>query len=113
MLYTRELITLVHACKSFGGTGAVLGYTETLSNERFAANTQSISTSSEVGFSSALQVTFYFGLYQNNDVGREFEHETSQSKETTTSDTNAISFELGDPDNGDYFDVQVCFGVSV
>ena len=92
----------------FGGVGAVIAYSDSGEAERVDAVSTSEILSTEVGLKFEMNfIVVALGLQLATDIGYAGEREKSSSIETSTVVARSRSFALGDPDDGDVFDVQV------
>ncbi len=99
------LIALWH---SFGGAGAKIAYSDNLDIE--SANTMSSGElfSTEVGIQAQGNLIFTtIGFMFGTSLGYAGEREKYSSIESGVADAHNRGFSLADPDDGDYFDVQV------
>jgi hypothetical protein len=93
--------------------GAKLAYSESASSERGTTDTDLTSTATNTGRGFEASAIFgAMGFKLSTGLAHTFSHEWSKSAEKTSGSTSARSFELGDGDKGDYFDVQVFFIIS-
>ncbi len=95
---------------SFGGAGATIAYKATI-------ETDEVTVESSVNrFSSVMGTMANKALPGSNNLAIDIKAGLTMSVETSTSTKKGVSyaaslsFELGDSDEGDYFDVQVCIG---
>ncbi len=98
---------------SFGGVGATISYTD--SYEYATTDLNSWTTTAVYGAGLAAELAFTVagaGPAFAFEIGYEQEEETSNAKETDKTVARTRSFSLGDPDYGDYFDVQVCLNAN-
>ena len=103
-------IKALHTKHSFGGTGATISYSDTSEAENVDVVGWSTVISTDGGETFASTVTYHnFGKEEAKDSGYADESETSNATETGKLSVRSRGFTLGDPDDGDYFDVQVCF----
>ena len=94
---------------SFGGVGAIIAYSDTMENEKVDVTSSSEVLSTEVGFKTEVTILFGgVGFTLAAEIGYVGEFETSRSTEKSQVKARSRSFALGDADDGDYFDVQVC-----
>ncbi len=103
--FVTMLIALWH---SFGGAGAKIAYSDNLDTER--ANTMSSGElfSTEVGIQAQGNLIFTtIGFMFGTSLGYAGEREKYSSIESGVADARNRGFSLADPDDGDYFDVQV------
>ena len=105
----RLIVAQFPSCtRSFGGIGSTVTYTD--SYEFATAQVDSTTTTSVYGAGLMLNVQVIagsVGFALGTQIGYEREEEQSRSEEKDTADVRTRSFTLGDPDYGDYFDVQV------
>jgi hypothetical protein len=96
-------------CNSFGGVGAIIAYSDTMENEKVDVTSSSNVLSTEVGLKAEAKLIFGGpGFTIAAEIGYVGERETSESTEKSQVMARSRSFALGDADDGDYFDVQVC-----
>ncbi len=94
---------------SFGGVGATIAYTDTMEVENVTVVSSSEVLSTEVGLKAETTVIVLIaGFSLAAEIGYTGEFETSRSTEKGNVQARSRSFVLGDADDGDYFDVQVC-----
>jgi hypothetical protein len=94
---------------SFGAVGALISYSETRENS--ISDTISASESAELSagikFEFGMLITV-IGFFLDIEAGVTQTVETTSSMTQAKTSTLTRSFSLGDADDGDYFDVQVC-----
>ncbi len=94
---------------SFGGVGASITYTDSYEYATAQVDSTTTTTVYAAGLMFNIQAVFSGpGFALGFQIGYEREEEESRSEEKDTDDVRTRSFTLGDPDYGDYFDVQVC-----
>jgi hypothetical protein len=94
---------------SFGGVGAIIAYSDTMEKETVDVASSSEVLSTEVGLKAEAKVIFGgVGFTLAAEIGYVGEFETSRSTEKSQVKARSRSFALGDADDGDFFDVQVC-----
>ncbi len=94
---------------SFGGVGATISYSESLEYATDNSESENELNEFEAGVNAnvdALITTFGFTIAAQ--IGYAGTREDSRSTTSLSSKARTRSFVLGDPDDGDYFDVQVC-----
>jgi hypothetical protein len=106
---SRIFIDIV-TINSFGGVGAMIAYSDTKENEKAEVISSSEVLSTEVGLKAeATVLVTSLGFTIAAELGYTGERETSNSDEDVKANARSRSFALGDADDGDYFDVQVCY----
>ena len=99
----------ISVCYSFGGVGAIIAYSDTMENEKVDVTSSSNVLSTEVGLKTEAKLIFGGpGFTIAAEIGYVGERETSKSTERSQVKARSRSFALGDADDGDFFDVQVC-----
>ena len=94
---------------SFGGVGATISYSESLEHATDNSESQSELNEFEAGLNANVDVLITaLGFTISAQIGYAGTRETSRSTTSSSSKARTRSFVLGDPDDGDYFDVQVC-----
>jgi hypothetical protein len=89
--------------------GAIIAYSDTMENEKVDVTSSSEVLSTDIGFNTEVTVLFGgVGFTLAAGIGHVGEFETSRSTEKSQVKARSRSFALGDADDGDYFDVQVC-----
>ncbi len=89
--------------------GAIIAYSDTMEKETVDVTSSSEVLSTDIGFKTEVTVLFGgIGFTLAAEIGYVGEFETSRSTEKSQVKARSRSFALGDADDGDYFDVQVC-----
>ncbi len=87
----------------------MISYSDTMEIEKTDITSSSKVLSVEVGLKAEATVIFSaLGFTIATEIGYVGEFETSRSTENGQVKARSRSFALGDADDGDYFDVQVC-----
>jgi hypothetical protein len=88
----------------------MISYSDTMENEKVDVASSSEVLSVEAGLKAEATVIFVtVGFTIAAELGYTGEFETSSSIEKSEVKARSRSFSLGDADDGDYFDVQVCW----
>ncbi len=86
----------------------MIAYSDSGEWEQVAATSKGVLLSEEGGFKGEVKVLFTsVGVLVVTDAGTATERETSTASEEASVKARSRSFALGDPDDGDVFDVQV------
>jgi hypothetical protein len=89
--------------------GAIIAYSDTMEKETVDVTSSSEVLSTEVGLKTEVTILLGgVGFTLAGEIGYVGEFETSKSTEKSQVKARSRSFALGDADDGDYFDVQVC-----
>ncbi len=89
--------------------GAIIAYSDTIENEKVDVTSSSEVLSVEVGLKTEAKVIVTsLGFTIAAEIGYVGEFEHSRSTEKSEVKARSRSFALGDADDGDFFDVQVC-----
>jgi hypothetical protein len=89
--------------------GAIIAYSDTMEKETVDVTSSSNVLSTEVGLKAEAKLIFGGpGFTIAAELGYVGERETSESTEKSQVKARSRSFALGDADDGDFFDVQVC-----
>ncbi len=95
---------------SFGGVGATIAYLESLEQAIDISESASETNEFEAGLNANVDVLITsLGFTISGQIGYAGTRETSRSTTSSSSKARTRSFVLGDPDDGDYFDVQACW----
>jgi hypothetical protein len=104
----RSNLSIQSSACSFGGNGAVIAYSDSAKNEIEDTVSQSVVNEFEAGARvNALLLVTTLGFTISTEIGYAGSRETVISSTSSSGKTRTRSFALGDPDEGDYFDVQV------
>ncbi len=96
-------------CFSFGGYGAEIAYSESLSTDTTHSDSWSIEVSVGVAFKADLELLFFsIGPTFSFEVGVTTTDVVGESTETSKSVSRSRGFALSDPEEYDVFDVEVC-----
>ncbi len=87
----------------------MIGYTDDMQDEKISVNSSSDVLTAQSGIETDGKVIFVtVGFGFRTETFYSGERESHKSTENSDTTTRTRSFSLGDADDGDYFDVQVC-----